>query len=101
MLDVDFLRLAWLAWLAYDGDGFAACRAFEQFESTRYINSLNLRRILREGFDISERTHTWLVGYRRLPLSEFVGEVARADGQIPADIAGGWIRPVLIRRSHL
>ncbi|EUC15020.1 hypothetical protein [Paraburkholderia hospita] len=101
MLDVDFLRLAWLAWLAYEGDSFTACHAFEQFESTRHINCRNLRRILREDFDISERTQMWLVGYRRLPLSEFVREVASAGGRVPADIAGGWVRPVLIRRSYL
>lgn len=33
-----FSRLAWMAWLVYGGDAFAACEAFEQFEATRHIN---------------------------------------------------------------
>ena len=101
MPDTDFLRLAWFAWLAYGGDIVAACQAFEQFDSTRHINCPNLARILGAGFDDSERTHSWLVGLRRLPLSQFVDEVARAGGHVPADIAGGWVKPVLIRRSLL
>ncbi|MFL9922598.1 hypothetical protein PQR75_46810 [Paraburkholderia fungorum] len=101
MLDTDFLRLSWLAWLVYGGDSLAACRAFEQFESTTHINSVELGRILLEGIDISRRTHSWFVGHRRLPLSQFVEEVARAGGHVTSDIAGGWVHPVLTRRRYL
>ena len=62
MLDDDFLLLCFIASLVYDGDVRAACEATQQFESTRHINIVNLNRILRHGFDIHERTHTWLVG---------------------------------------
>jgi hypothetical protein len=101
MLDTDLLKLTWIAWLVYDGDCFAACSAFEQFDSTSHINCVNLARILNKGIDISGRTHDWLVGRRRLPLSEFINRVARADGRVKRDIAEGWVKPVLIRRSHL
>ncbi|MEX3856308.1 hypothetical protein AB3X94_19940 [Paraburkholderia sp. BR10923] len=101
MSDTDFLRLAWYARVAWGGDSFAACRAFERFDSTRNINCADLVRILDEGFDMSERTQVWLVGRRRLPLSAFINEVARAGGYVPAYIAEGWVKPVLIRRSLL
>ncbi|MEW6344176.1 MAG: hypothetical protein AB1704_26275 [Pseudomonadota bacterium] len=101
MLDTDFLRLAWLAWLVYGGDTFAACVAFEQFDATRHINRVNLSHALRDGFEVSRRTHAWLVGERRIPLSQFVEDVAHARGRVSSEIAGGWTRPVLIRRAHL
>lgn len=100
MLDIDFLKLAWVASVVYGGDIWQACRASQQFSCTDYVNMKNLNRILLDGFSINERTNTWLVGKRRFTVEQYVSEVA-AMGIANPDIRNGWNRPVLIRRAHL
>lgn len=100
MLDVDFLRLCFVASLVYQGDIFAACEISQRFVGTSHVNTVNLRRILSAGFDNCERTHSWLIGCRRIAVSDFVREISKT-GLVPPDIRNRWIRPVLIRRAHL
>jgi hypothetical protein len=100
MLDTDFLRLCLIASIIYDGDIFFTCNASQQFEATSHINLTNLRRILTSGFLPEERTHTWLVGNRRLPVSVFAAETSRT-GQVHPDIRNHWCAPILIRSTYL
>jgi putative lipase involved disintegration of autophagic bodies len=100
LLDTDFLTLCLIASLVYNGDVWAACEASQRFQETAHVNTINLKRILSHGFESNERTFSWLVGSRRLPVSEFTAEVA-ASGRVPADIRAGWAKSVLIRRSYL
>jgi hypothetical protein len=100
MLDTDFLNLCFIASLAYGDDVYAACEAAQRFDTTRHVNLTNLGRILAHGFELNERTHTWLVGQRELSVEQFAQEVA-LSGRTHHDIRHGWRRPVLIRRTYL
>lgn len=100
MLDVDFLRLCLIASLVYGGDVYAACKVSQQFDATLHVNTTNLTRILKQGFEINERTNSWLVGARRMPVSEFVSEIAHTCCVNP-DVRWGWRAPVLVRRIYL
>ncbi|MCP2084745.1 UNVERIFIED_ORG: hypothetical protein J2Y81_000762 [Paraburkholderia sediminicola] len=100
MLDTDFLTLCFIASLVYDGDLWAACEASQQFEATAYVNTINLARILSHGFEDNERTNSWLVGSRRMSVSEFVAEVV-ASGRVSPDIRHRWVRSILVRRLYL
>lgn len=100
MLDTDFLTLCFIASLVYGGDVYAACQAAQYFDATRHMNPTNLRRILARGFELNERTNTWLVGRRQLTVEQFAEEVA-LSGRVHHDIRHRWRRPVLIRRTYL
>lgn len=100
MLDIDFLQLCFIASLAYDGDVYAACKAAQHFEATQHVNTKNIERILKHGFELNERTHTWLVGSRGLTVEQYANEVSRS-GRAHPDIRNRWRRPVLIRRTYL
>jgi hypothetical protein len=100
MGDREFLSLCWIASIVYDGDIESACEASQQFEATRHVNVNNLRRILYRGFELNERTLSWLVGSRKMPVSQFAQEVAETS-QVHRDIRKGWVASVLIRRSLL
>ena len=100
MLDIDFLTLCLIASLVYEGDVWAACEASQQFEATAHVNTTNLSRILTQGFEPNERSYSWLVGTRRLSVSEFAAEVA-ASGRVSPDIRHRWVKSILVRRSYL
>jgi hypothetical protein len=100
MLDTDFLTLCFIASMAYGGDVYAACEAAQYFDAARHMNPTNLDRILERGFELNERTHTWLVGRRELTVEQFANEVA-VSGHVNDDIRNRWRRPVLIRRTYL
>ncbi|PPK43934.1 hypothetical protein B0G57_1106 [Trinickia symbiotica] len=100
MLDTDFLSLCFIASMAFGGDVYAACETAQHFDATRHMNPTNLARILARGFELNERTHTWLVGGRGLTVEQFAQEVA-LSGRVHDDIRNRWRRPVLIRRTYL
>jgi hypothetical protein len=100
MIDNDFLKLCWIASVVYGGNVWAACEASQKFATTGHVNVTNLKRILANGFEPNERTVAWLVGSRKLPVSQYVKEVA-FTGFAHSDIRQGWTGPVLIRRIYL
>lgn len=100
MLDVEFLRLCWIASAVFDGDIYAAAQAAQGFDSAQNMGVRNLERILSHGFAPAERTHTWLIGARRATVEQYLNEIA-TTGRVHADIRNGWRCPVLIRRDLL
>lgn len=100
MLDIEFLRLCWIASVVFAGDIYAAAQVAQRFDGATNLGVKNLECILSYGFAPTERTHTWLIGTRRTTVEQYLNEVA-TTGKVHADIRNGWRRSVLIRRDLL